>query len=114
MHEILIALERVLVEERSAIRKLDTAAIDAAATKKLEIEARLRASIANGARPSIEDHRLLERVRACARANQLLLVHARACVRGVVSILSGQLPDAYPAPAAPRPEVGALRVNMTG
>ena len=113
MHDILNALERVLFEERSAIKKLDTAAIDGAATKKIELEAKLSAAIARGERPTKEGHALLERVRAMARANQLLLVHARACVRGVVAIMSGKLPDAYP--TAPTPaNVAAIRVNVTG
>jgi hypothetical protein len=119
MHDTLQELERVLVEERSAIRKLDVNAIDAAATKKTELESKLHAAIERGEKPSLEDHALLERVRSCARANQLLLVHARACVRGVVSIVSGRLPDAYPASAgnaAPTTNLPttSVRVNVTG
>ena len=74
MQEILIALERALFEERSAIKKLDTPAIDSAATKKIELEAKLSAAIARGERPTKEGRVLLERVRAMARANQLLLI----------------------------------------
>jgi hypothetical protein len=114
MHDILTALERVLVEERSAIRKLDTAGIDAAASKKIELEARLSACMQSGEGLSKGDRRTLERVCAAARANQLLLVHARACVRGVVSILRGTLPDGYPAPSTAPLNFAAVRVNVTG
>lgn len=114
MHDILTELEHVLVEERSAIRKLDTPVIEAAAQKKLELEARLSAKIAAGVRPTSEERATLERVHAAARANQLLLVHARACLRGVVAIVSGKQPDTYPAAAA-TPSAGAsVRFNMTG
>src|SRR5689334_17866882 len=118
MHQILQELERVLVEERSSIRKLDTNGIDLAAAKKIELEKKLTLAIESGVKPRKEDHELLERVRTAARANQLLLVHARACVRGVVSLVSGRLPDAYPASAgavASNPATAAaVRVNMTG
>ncbi len=115
MHDILKELERVLVEERSAIRKLDTDNIELAATKKTDLEAKLSTAIAAGESATMDDHAILERVRAAARANQLLLVHARACVRGVVALVSGKLPDAYPAVAAPAAAAApAVRVNMTG
>ena len=116
MHEILKELEHVLVEERSAIRKLDTSNIELAATKKTELEAKLSAAIAAGKKATKDDHAVLERVRQAARANQLLLVHARACIRGVVALVSGKMPEAYPTVAAPAAAVGApaIRVNMTG
>jgi hypothetical protein len=115
MHDILKALELVLVEERSAIRKLDTNNIERAATKKTELEARLSAKIAEGETATKDDHAILERVRAAARANQLLLVHARACIRGVVALVSGKMPDTYPTVAAPAAAAApAVRVNMTG
>ncbi len=114
MHHILQDLERVLVEERSAIRKLDIDGIDNAATRKLELEAKLSAKIADGQTATMADHATLERVRAAARANQLLLVHARACIRGVVAIVSGRLPDAYPATPATPAGAPSVRVNMTG
>ena len=118
MHDILQELERILVEERSAIRKLDVEGIDHAAAKKTELEGKLTAAIGRGESPTKDDHALLERVRSCARANQLLLVHARACVRGVVAIVSGRLPDAYPASvgavAPPPAAAAAIRVNVTG
>jgi hypothetical protein len=113
MHDILTALERVLFEERSAIKKLDTPAIDDAATRKIALEAKLGEAIGRGERASKEDHALLERIRSMARANQLLLVHARACVRGVVAIMTGKLPDAYPAAPATA-SASAMRVNVTG
>ena len=118
MHDILKDLEHLLVEERSAIRKLDTTTIELAAIKKTELETKLSAAIAAGEKATKGDHEILERVRAAARANQLLLVHARACVRGVVALVSGKMPDAYPSvatAATPAAAVApAIRVNMTG
>jgi hypothetical protein len=115
MHAILTELEHVLVEERSAIRKLDTDNIERMATKKLELEGKLTGAIAAGKKATKEDHAILERVRAAARANQLLLVHARACVRGVVALVSGKMPDAYPSVVSPAVAAApAVRVNLTG
>lgn len=106
--ELLMELERLLSSERDALVRLDRDAIEAFATRKLELDAELRRLVA--AQPLVVSERaLLERVRQAALSNQLLLAHARSCVQGVLTLLAPANAPGYSAPgqahssAAPPP-----------
>jgi len=113
--ELLLELERLLSSERDALVRLDRDAIEAFATRKLELDAELRQLVA--AQPLVVSERaLLERVRQAALSNQLLLAHARSCVQGVLTLLAPANAPGYSAPgqahssAAPPP----LALNFRG
>ena len=89
IHDVLLELEEVLQHENRALRELDREAIEQAAAKKLELDALLR-RFSGKALAGQADAELLESVRRSALANQLLLVHARSCVQGVLSMVTGQ------------------------
>jgi hypothetical protein len=107
---LLDELELVLDTERQALRKLDTEAISKAADDKLRLDAALRAATAP--KHSRELQSRLERVQRTARTNQILLVHARSCVQGMLQLLTGQntSPVARAGSAAPPP----VAVNLRG
>jgi hypothetical protein len=59
------------------------------------------------------DRKLVLRVRANAQINQVLLVHARSCVQGIVQLLSGEQAPTSPAGhtrVPPRP----IALNIRG
>ena len=109
--ERLLELEALLAEESAALKRLDRDAIDASATRKLEIFERLQALLQCGAATPAHQPQL-ERVHKAALHNQLLLVHARDCVRGTLALLTGEPAGARPSkpPAAP----GGMRINVRG
>jgi hypothetical protein len=111
LRQTLSEIEQVLEEERAALRILDLPAIDVAATRKLQLESRLRELLPSGSLGS-KERALLERVRKTAGANQLLLVHARACVRGALALASGQPAEPYAQRTLSSP--GPVRVNLKG
>lgn len=104
-------IERVLESERLALRVLDLSGIEQASEKKRELERRLRDSAFNLAL-SGDDRDRIRRVRETALANQLLLVHARACVRGALSLATGRPVDPYTSASSTSP--GPLRLNVKG
>jgi flagellar biosynthesis/type III secretory pathway chaperone len=79
-------LETILEEETVALRKLDRDAIDRIAAKKLALCDVLSAGPRGG---DVPDPAQVARIRRLALHNQILLVHARDSVRGVLSILTG-------------------------
>lgn len=96
------ALEQVLLEESRALRKLDREAIDRAAEAKAALcdeLARARATL------TPKHRRGLERLRAAALKNHMLLTHARDSVRQVLSTISGR-------PSSP--VLGGLRLDLRG
>jgi hypothetical protein len=95
LNDSLGELEQLLEEETGALRKLDRDAIDRIAAAKLEVCERLShtahragSSLPDGAAP--ERRAQLDRIRQKALYNQVLLVHARDSVRGVLDLLTGQ------------------------
>lgn len=87
-------LERLLEEERVALRELDRDAIDRIASSKLELCERLSAhartkGLVSSSSGSTERSRL-DRIRHKALYNQVLLVHARDSVKGVLALLTGE------------------------
>ncbi|MEZ4224520.1 MAG: hypothetical protein R3B13_26455 [Polyangiaceae bacterium] len=91
-NELLQALELILAEEHRALRKLDSAAIEKVAAQKVDLEVEL----ANAGPLTPTDKDLAQRVRRAALANQILLVHARDTVRGLVAAMTGTQPTAHP------------------
>ena len=111
--DVLLALEGVLREEHTALRALDRERIEQAAEQKLALDAKLRSlSAASALRKS--DLELLRRVREAALKNQLLIVHARACVQGIISMVAGETFSAYPGAKAARVAPPPLRLDVRG
>jgi flagellar biosynthesis/type III secretory pathway chaperone len=100
--EVLLELEQLLSVEREALVKLDRDAIEAFATRKLELDAQLRQCVAAQALVAA-DRQQLERVREAALSNQLLLAHARSCVQGVLTLLAPGNAPGYSAPGYSAP-----------
>lgn len=88
LETLLDELESVLDQERLALRKLDSESISRAADEKLRLDAELRAVAVP--RHSSQLQARLERIGRTARMNQILLVHARSCVQGMLQLLTGQ------------------------
>lgn len=103
-------MRRILDEENTALRALDAAAIERAATRKTELDHQIRELVAT-VKPDPADRDLIEGVRQSALENQLLLVHARNSVRSVLALASGQPVDSHPQDSAPPPP---LRLNLRG
>ncbi|MBI3206274.1 MAG: hypothetical protein HYZ29_32360 [Myxococcales bacterium] len=90
---ILNRLELALCDERRALRTLDHDAVEDAARQKLDLAEQLTQAICES--ESAPDPARLQRVRSALVHNQLLLVHARDAVRGVLGILTGAAGATY-------------------
>ncbi len=90
---LLNRLELVLCEERRALRALDHDAVEDAARQKLELAEQLSRALSDG--EGLTEHERLQRIRLGLVHNQLLLVHARDAVRGVLGILTGAAGPTY-------------------
>jgi len=114
---VLEELATLLEEERSALVRLDRAAIEGLAARKLELDEALTKTVAEHPLGAPEKE-LLERVRNGALDNQLLLAHARSCVQGVLSLLAPKNTPRYTAPghtapsAHSAPDAPPLALNM--
>lgn len=104
---ILEELERVLKDEHRALRALDRDEIERAAERKLVLDARLRR-----AEPTAADLPTLERVRRAALDNQLLIVHARACLQSVIGMVTGDNFTTYPGTAPKRAAAEPMRLSV--
>ncbi len=78
------ALFVVLEEERAALRTVDGAAVEKAATRKAELAKTLEAASVPELAPHADS---LGRLRAELRRNGVLLAHARACLVQAVELL---------------------------
>jgi len=95
-------LERVLVEEARALKKLDRDGIDRAAALKDKLCEQLalgKPTLTPGQRPA------LERLRQAMLRNHMLLAHARDSVRQVLGTACGR-------PTSP--VLGGLRLDVRG
>jgi hypothetical protein len=116
LDEIADAMHRVLSDEFDALKRLDSLAVERAAGCKEVLTAQLAAL----------HHRLpdlpvvrstIGKIQAASHANQALLVHARACIRGALELSTGNAADSasYARPNAngsgPSP---ALRFDIRG
>lgn len=107
---ILGELEAVLETERQALRVLDKDTIARTAEEKLRLDAALRAAPLPSHTPALKQR--IATLHRTARVNQVLLAHARSCVQGMLSLLTGQGPSPIArAGSAPPPPVA---VNFRG
>jgi hypothetical protein len=88
IHHILIELDTLLSVEQQTLKKLAADEIEQLATRKLELIEDLTKLLPPGG-PRGEDAAALKRIREKQLRNQLLLVHARDSVRGLVALLAG-------------------------
>lgn len=116
---LLGALEHTLEQESTALRSLDRQTLDRLTDEKLTLHEQLlqlRARL----KPTPEVRARAERVKALALQNQLLLVHARDCVRSVLQLAAGTTAHTTYAPIArpTAPPLGgsatAVRVSYRG
>ena len=113
---LLDELESALEAERSALRVLDPQAIDTAAASKLRLDARMRILFENGGFEK-RHHSRIAAIRDAAVQNQLLLAHARSCIRGAIAFASGSEPSGYnngKRPSVPPSATAPVRVNVRG
>ncbi|HVW23866.1 MAG TPA: hypothetical protein VHC69_00755 [Polyangiaceae bacterium] len=106
---ILDELEAVLRAEHEALRKLDYEGIERASEQKLALDARLRAADAT---KTAADVPKLTRVRKMALNNQLLIVHARACLTSIIGMVTGEAPATYPGATSKRMHVAPIRLSV--
>ncbi len=112
MHEeagaVLDELEQLHARETEALRRMDAALIDELSSIKETLCERLGALSA----ALLPEHRpKLERIRAHAARNQLLIVHARDSVRTILSQATGMSFDAFPGARRPSTHEG-IRLNV--
>ena len=112
LRQLLNELAGLLAEEHLALRKLDRTGIEHAAERKLDLSSRI--SDARAQNPVGDDCKeLLEKIKADAMTNQLLLVHARACVHGALALVHQQAPDVGP-PVGRTKSTAPLAVSIKG
>lgn len=106
---ILDELETVLRAEHEALRKLDYTGIERASEQKLALDGRLRAADAT---KTAADVPKLTRVRKMALNNQLLIVHARACLTSIIGLVTGEAQVTYPGATNKRMHVSPVRLSV--
>lgn len=87
LQQVLAELDQLLDREHAALRKLDHGSLDNITQEKGELASRLKA--AERTLQNAELAPVLQRIRRKAFENQLLLVHARDLVRGVLDLSRG-------------------------
>lgn len=112
LQEVLAELEVTLETERQALRTLRGAGIDAAAARKVALEEKLREFGASRKAFGPAELRALERVRDATRRNMVLLVHARACVRGALAAARGCVEGGYPTSRVSSAAAAPLRLDL--
>jgi hypothetical protein len=100
-------LERLLMDEHEALKKFDHEAVGRLSLEKLEVANQLGSL----GKPREQHGPLLERIRERALMNQLLLVNARDCVRGIIELATGSMQAGY---GAERPQQAPARLNIRG
>lgn len=114
LQEILVSIEQTLQVEHQALRSLNVAEIDKASDRKERLTAKLQ-SLVPRIIPTAEVRDAVARVRAAAQANQILLLHARSCVKGAMSLLTGNPADAASyAPRRASSPPSPVRLNVRG
>lgn len=112
LEALLDELTAVLEHERVALTRLDREGIEAAADRKLELDAQLKAVELTSAPPSGAIARL-KQIQTYALQNQRLLAHARACVQGVLQLISGTPAIGHPS-LPPRVAPSPVALNIRG
>jgi hypothetical protein len=110
---LLEELEATLAEEHRALRALDRESLERSARQKLRLDEELRKETRD-TRPRPEHSEQLLRIRRAALENQVLIVHARACVQSVLSMVTGEAFTTYPGAAPSRVAPGPLQVSVRG
>ncbi len=87
--EIIDQLEDLLEQESVALRILNRDALERITDEKLRLSEALSRFVSAGS-ANEELHSRLDRIRQRAGANQLLIAHARSCVRGILGLVTGQ------------------------
>lgn len=83
----LLDLERVLLDEADALKRMDRESIDRLTEQKLTLSQEL----GELGEPAPEHLQLLARVKRRVMMNQVLLVSARDCLRGVIELATGSV-----------------------
>ncbi len=104
-------LEALLLDERKALEKMDTKRVKALTDRKHEIDVELRAVVQRGVKSDDAIRGRIERVKKHALENQLLLAHARACVRGAISLITGRSVTPFPGGQS---AISPIRVDIRG
>jgi hypothetical protein len=86
---VLDAIEALLDEEREGLRRLDREVIDRCAQRKAGLDGALRA-VLTGANPGELQRARLERLKAAALVNQMLIAQARNCLKSILAVAGGQ------------------------
>lgn len=111
LNQTLTSLESLLADEFLALQRLDHEAIEQATQTKLALCERLT-SLGTEQGLGGQQRAMLERVRRAQLRNQLLVVHARDCVRGVLGAM-GSYTNWTPVSRRP-PVRHGLRVDLRG
>jgi anti-sigma factor ChrR (cupin superfamily) len=111
IHAVLDAIEGLLEEEREGLRRLDRDVIDRCAQRKASLDGALRSLLASG-KPSELERARLERLKAAALVNQMLIAQARNCLKSILAVASGQ--TIGDAPSSPRAASPAGRLLVQG
>jgi hypothetical protein len=118
LNAVLDAIEALLDEEREGLRRLDREVIDRCAQRKASLDGALRSVLTNG-KPGELQRARLERLKAAALVNQMLIAQARNCLKSILAVAGGQPgveAHASPAPTRPAPQAptGARRLLVQG
>ncbi len=92
---VLDEIERILEEERDGLRRLDREVIDRCAARKTSLESTLR-TVLTHAKPGELQRARMERLKAAALVNQMLIAQARSCLKSILQVASGHGPSAPP------------------
>ena len=111
LNAVLDAIEALLEEEREGLRRLDREVIDRCAQRKAGLDGALRSVLTNG-KPGELQRARLERLKAAALVNQMLIAQARNCLKSILAAASGQsgpAPSSSATPAVSPATTGASR-----
>ncbi len=107
---ILLRLDDVLDEERDALRLLDSRAVERIAQEKMDLDSALEQATREG--NASVDPELVESVRSKVQDNQILLIHARNCVRATLEAVTGRQEESFESNRPP--PRASVRVDMKG
>jgi anti-sigma factor ChrR (cupin superfamily) len=113
---VLDEIERILEEERDGLRRLDREVVDRCAVRKTSLESTLR-TVLTHAKPGELQRARMERLKAAALVNQMLIAQARSCLRSILQVASGQSGSDPPpsiAATAARAEAPERRILVQG
>ena len=105
--EVLLDIERVLQEERTALLSLDATSIDELNQKKADLQSEL-SGYRGELSPSQENN--LRKLKLELRNNLILLIHARDHIQARLGI---ERPPVVARPTS-KPVVGGTRLNVRG